>query len=98
MAKSTSQINKEAMASSLPLEDSPAVIAYRMGQLENAVKAGFEKHDKKLDGLTANFATKEELAVVQSRLNDYQWYFRALVTAVFIALAGVVINFVLGRK
>lgn len=95
MAKSTAQINKEA--TSAPLEDSPAVIAYRMGQLENAVKAGFEKHDKKLDSLTSNFATKEELAVVQSRLNDYQWYFRALAVAVFTALAGVVINWI-GRK
>lgn len=98
MVKSTSQINKEAASSNLPLEDSPAVIAYRMGQLENAVKAGFEKHDKKLDSLTLNFATKEELQVVQQRLNDYQWYFRALVTAVFIALAGEIVNFFIGPK
>lgn len=92
MSKSNAQIVKEA--NSTPIEDSPAVIAYRMGQLENAVKSGFEKHDKKLDDLTSSFATKEELAVVQARLNDYQWYFRALASAVFVALSGVVFNWI----
>lgn len=85
MAKSNQQINKES-GNSIQ-ETTLAVVDYRMGQLEAAVKEGFAAHDKKLDGLTNNFATKEELIVVQSRLGDYQWYFRALVVAVFTALA-----------
>lgn len=85
MAKSNQQINKESI--NTVQETTLAVVDYRMGQLENAVKEGFASHDKKLDSLTTNFATKEELDTVKARLNDYQWYFRALVTAVFIALA-----------
>jgi hypothetical protein len=92
MVKSNNQINKEA-GNGPGVEDTPAVLAYRMGQVEIAVKEssktvieGFKEHDKKLTDLTSNFATKEELAIIQGRLNDYQWYFRALVTAVLFAL------------
>ena len=85
MAKSNQQINKES--GNTVQETTLAVVDYRMGQLETAVKEGFATHDKKLDGLTQNFATKEELSQVQARLNDYQWYFRALVTAFLIAIA-----------
>jgi hypothetical protein len=94
MAKSDKQINKES--GNTVQETTLAVVDYRMGQLETAVKDGFAAHDKKLDGLTSNFATKEELAVVNKRLNDYQWYFRALVTAVLFAL-GVAINGLLSK-
>lgn len=85
MAKSDKQINKES--GTTVQETTLAVVDYRMGQLETAVKEGFINHDKKLDSLTSNFATKEELTNVQARLNDYQWYFRALVVGVFTALA-----------
>ncbi len=84
MAKSVSQIKKEANGTNAT---TLAVVDYRMGQLEIAVKEGFAAHDKKLDSLTLNFATKEELSVVQSQLSDYRWYFRALVGAVLTALA-----------
>lgn len=93
--KSVSQINKES--GNTVQETTLAVVDYRMGQLEIAVKDGFAAHDKKLDGLTSNFATKEELSVIQSRINDYQWYIRALITAVLIAL-GTSIGSVLIRK
>lgn len=83
MTKSNRQINKESTTQETTL----AVVDYRMGQLETAVKDGFAAHDKKLDGLTTNFATKEELTSVQSRINDYQWYFRALIVGVLTALA-----------
>lgn len=85
MVKSNVQINKES--SNAVQETTLAVVDYRMGQLEIAVKEGFINHDKKLDSLTTNFATKEELSIIQSRINDYQWYFRALVVAVLTALA-----------
>ena len=95
MAKSNNQINKES--GTTVQETTLAVVDYRMGQLETAVKEGFDKHDKKLDGLTQNFATKEELSQVQSRLNDYQWYFRALVTALLFCLGGVAVALI-GKK
>ena len=90
VAKSNKQINKES--GTTVQETTLAVVDYRMGQLETAVKDGFAAHDKKLDGLTTNFATKEELQTVQARLNDYQWYFRALVVAVLTALAGLALT------
>lgn len=80
-----------------PIEDSPQVIAYRMGQLENAVREGFAAHDKKLGELTNGFATKEELATVQRQLDNWRWYFRALVSAVLIALATGVAGLVIKR-
>lgn len=93
MVKSNSQINKEANGQSTTL----AVVDYRMGQLEVAVKEGFASHDKKLDGLTMNFATKEELSSVQAQLNDWRWYFRALVTAVLLALGTAIGSLVVRR-
>ena len=92
MAKSNQQINKES--GTTVQETTLAVVDYRMGQVEiglkensAAVREGFAAHDKKLEALTSNFATKEELAVIKSRLDDYQWYFRALATAFLIAIA-----------
>jgi hypothetical protein len=94
MTKSTKQINKEADVSDN--DSSPAVVAYRMSQLERTVKEGFDSHNSKLDSLISNFATKEELSALKSQLNDWRWYFRALVTAVLLALgtglAGLVIK------
>lgn len=86
MTKSNRQINKELVTGATS-ETTLAVVDYRMGQLETAVKDGFATHDKKLDSLISNFATKEELGAVQSKLNDYQWYFRALVMAFFTAMS-----------
>lgn len=40
----------------------------------------------KLDGLTVNFATKEEVGLIQKRLDNYTWYWRAIITAIFVAL------------
>lgn len=82
MAKSVKQINKEGIAQETTL----AVVDYRMGQLELAVKDGFAAHDKKLDGLTNNFASKEEMQQIQRQLDNWRWAFRALVVAVLTAL------------
>lgn len=95
MAKSNQQINKEVSNGTVQ-DTTLAVVDYRMGQLEVAVKEGFAAHDKKLDGLTTNFATKEELGIVSKRLNDYQWYFRALAIATFTAF-GTTIGAVIMR-
>lgn len=92
--KSTAQINKEAGNGSAT---TLAVVDYRMGQLEIAVKEGFINHDKKLDSLTSNFATKEELTVVQNRLNDYRWYWRAIITALLFAIGAAVAALVTKR-
>lgn len=43
----------------LPIEDSPAVIAYRVGKLEEAVSTGFSSVNDKLDKL-GGFVTKED--------------------------------------
>lgn len=83
MAKSNKQIDKEAQGQETTL----AVVDYRMGQLEIAVKEGFAAHDQKLDGLTNSFASKEDFMNIQRQLDGYKWFFRALVVAVFTSLA-----------
>jgi hypothetical protein len=86
MTKSNKQINKE-VSTGMAQETTLAVVDYRMGQLETAVRDGFEKHDRKLDTLTNTFATKEELAVITRQLDNYRWYFRAMFTALTLAVA-----------
>ena len=93
--KSNKQINKEAEVSDS--DSSPAVVAYRVGSLEDVVKAGFREHNEKLDKLIGNFATKEELSIVTRRLDNYQWYFRALITAVLLSLGTAVVGVTVGK-
>lgn len=64
-AKTLTQINHDDNS-----PDSPAVIAYRLGQVENAVKDGFSAHNIKLDNLINNFATKSEVLEVKSKASD----------------------------
>lgn len=96
MTKSNKQINKE-VDTGMAQETTLAVVDYRMGQLEGAVREGFEKHDKKLDALTNSFATKEELAGVTRQLDNYRWYFRALLSAILLALATAVAGLIIHR-
>lgn len=79
------------------VEDTPAVLAYRMGQVEIAVKEGFLSHEKKLDALTSNFASKEEIIAVQARLDNMRWYFRAMILAILTALATAVGALMIGK-
>jgi hypothetical protein len=93
MAKSNKQINKEDnMADNSP--DSPAVIAYRLGQVETAVKEGFNSHNEKLDNIVSNFSTKGEVQAidirVQSLESDRVWLVRLVVGAVVFALLALV--------
>lgn len=45
--------------------DSPAVLAYRVGQLEKTQAEGFRSVNEKLDSLARNFTTKAELLSAQ---------------------------------
>jgi hypothetical protein len=66
VAKSNKQINKEAGV--MTDDSSPAVVAYRIGQLEKVVKEGFDTHNEKLDQLTQNFATKPDVIELSRRV------------------------------
>lgn len=46
------------------------VIAYRVGQLEVAVRDGFKEHNQKLDSIITNFATKADLATVATEVAE----------------------------
>lgn len=87
MAKSNKQINKEAVI--VNDETSPAVVAYRMGQLEQTVKEGFKEHNEKLDKLVVSFATKFEVQELEKRLNtldnDRKWKSRVVLAAAYSA-------------
>jgi len=91
--KSNVQINKEdAMSDNSP--DSPAVIAYRLGQVETAVKEGFVEHNNKLDAIISNFATKGDFEGIDKRLtsleSDRIWLVRLVVGAVIFSVMALV--------
>ena len=100
MSKTTTQINKEAHNSDV---DSPAVIAYRLGQVEAAVRDGFKAHDAKLDGLTSNFISKEEFTTVTDRIKVLEtskgrdWVWKTLSAAAGAALALLVAYSITGH-
>lgn len=48
-------------------EDSPAVLAYRVGQLEKASKEGFKQISDKLEHMSGNFATHKDIAVAKQQ-------------------------------
>ena len=52
-------IIEQNIKTELPVEDSPAVVAYRVGRLEEAVEKGFSHINEKLDELSG-FITDEE--------------------------------------
>lgn len=79
-------------------DTAPNVIAYRVGKLEETVVAGFQLHNDKLDTLINNFATKEELAVLQRQLANWVWYFRALFVAVCTALGTAIFSIVFTKR
>lgn len=92
-SKSNRQINKEdTLRDNSP--DSPAVIAYRLGQVENAVKEGFTEHNSKLDAIITNFATKGEVQNIDQRLtsieSDRIWIVRLVVGAVVFSLMALI--------
>lgn len=46
-------------------EDSPAVLAYRVGQLEKASREGFKELGDKLEAMSQNFATHKDIEVAK---------------------------------
>lgn len=75
-------------------EDSPAVIAYRLRQVEGAVKDGFREHNEKLDNLVTNFATKTDIQSLSHRVSsleaDRRWLVRLVIGAVVFALLALI--------
>ena len=93
MAKSNKQINQDdRLADNSP--DSPAVVAYRLSQVEVAVKDGFEAHNEKLDKIVNNFATNERhnaLDVrVQSLESDRKWLVRLVIATVVLSVLALI--------
>jgi hypothetical protein len=48
-------------------EDSPAVLAYRVGQLEKSSREGFKALFEKLDMMSKNFATHKDIEVAKNQ-------------------------------
>ena len=48
-------------------EDSPAVLAYRVGELEKASREGFKTLTEKFDNLSHNFATHKDIEVAKEQ-------------------------------
>lgn len=46
-------------------EDSPAVLAYRVGELEKASREGFKNLSDKLEAMSHNFATHKDMEVAK---------------------------------
>jgi hypothetical protein len=79
MTKSNKQINKESEVSDS--ENSPAVVTYRIGQLEQVVRDGFKEHNEKLDRLANNFVTTETFEsriVPLEKAKSKNWVFNTL--------------------
>lgn len=48
-------------------EDSPAVLAYRVGELEKASREGFKKLEEKLEAMSHNFATHKDIEIAKEQ-------------------------------
>lgn len=70
----------------------------RMDGLNLKVDDGFNSLGSKLDNMVHIFATKEELNEITKRLDNWQWYWRALISAVLIALATSIVSVIIVRR
>lgn len=68
---------------SMPSSD---LITYRFDQTDKKLDA----LDKKFDSQASLYATKDELAVTNKRLDNYTWYWRTVFTSILILIAGVI--------
>lgn len=68
---------------SMPSSD---LITYRFDQTDKKLDA----LDKKFDAQATIYATKEELSAQSARLDNWQWYFRAIFTGLILLAAGVI--------
>ena len=65
-----------------PERDSPAVLAYRVGELEKAVTVGLENLGKKFDDLRHEFATKAEIETLKRESGVEHKSIRSIISAV----------------
>lgn len=58
-----SKINNKPTAGISPQsgEDNPAVLAYRVGELEKASREGFKEISRKLENMSSDFATHKDI-------------------------------------
>jgi hypothetical protein len=91
MDKTRTTITRET---GMPADEAPNIVAYRVGQLEQAVKDGFKSHNDKLDELVNNFASVTDLKNVSDRVsdleNDRKWLIRLVVGAVVFAVLSLI--------
>lgn len=99
MAKSNQQINKEAGMTDV--DSTPAVVAYRVGQLEQTIRDANQAHEArsketndKLDRLVDNFVARTDFQGHETRLasleSDRKWIVRLVVGAVVFSLLALV--------
>ena len=62
-----SKTNNQPITSPPLGEDSPAVLAYRVGQLEKASREGFKELGEKLEAMSHNFATHKDIEAAQQQ-------------------------------
>lgn len=96
MSKSNQQINKEQVVA-LNEADTPAVIAYRLAQVEKAVVDGFKAHDARLTELTTTFVVNADLKALDNRVHRLEitkskdWVWKTLSAAAGAVLALLII-------
>jgi hypothetical protein len=92
----TQTITKE---SSMSERDTPAVLAYRVGELETSVKEGMKGLSDKLDILTQSFATKEDHLELVARVTKLENKENLKSTFLWVGLvASAIINIVGAAK
>lgn len=84
--------------------DKPDVLAYRVGQLENAVREGFEAQSNKIDNLIGEFALTKDLnnaikvaedehiqiwGAIKEIKNNAKWWLTITITACGV-LSGII--------
>ena len=76
------------------VDSTPAVVAYRVGQLEITIKEGLKEHNDKLDNLVLNYATIADLKGYDVRISslegDRKWLVRLVIGAVIFSLLALV--------
>lgn len=65
---------KQTVATGVPDDNSPTVIAYRVGQLEKTVREGFENQTAQLKSIVTGFVTEKEFT--ESKLEATEEYKR----------------------
>lgn len=94
MAKSQTQIAERVARELADSPNSPGVVNYRLGQVEIAVKEGFQKHDALLNSLTSKFVTQSEHLIIENRLSslesDRKWIVRLVIGAVVFSLLALI--------